>query len=275
MCTWAPRYLPFLFLSVLLVFPLFVSAQQSPSWQGPQAQPQVSPTPVPQSPPAPAVQAPRRPGTQPDGTGHPQTVELPTAQVPPSPTPQPSETPPQSTAELAPQPPSSQTPQAHPPTQQSAMVAAPQPRPTKPAYLGIAGNSVNACRYPAGVRVSQVIEGSPAHKGGLKGEKTLTWQDAVTGLLRMTPGGLLLSPFLTDSPHGGTGDLILAVDGKRIHNREELDQEMQRFRPGDTVYFSVLRDASGLQQIPVQLTEVPSSAPPTLEASMPPPAPGS
>jgi S1-C subfamily serine protease len=131
--------------------------------------------------------------------------------------------------------------------------------PPKPAYLGIAGQTVQACRYPAGVRITRVIEGSPAQQAGLKGEGSLTWPQAMAGVLTLTPFAPFVLPFFTDSEHGGSGDLILAVDGKRIHTREELEQEMKRFRPGDTVYFSVLREQSGVRQIPVHLAEYPDT----------------
>jgi S1-C subfamily serine protease len=81
----------------------------------------------------------------------------------------------------------------------------------------------------------------------------------MAGVLTLTPLAPFVLPFVTDSEHGGSGDLILAVDGKRIHNREELEQELKRFRPGDTVYFSVLREQSGVHQIPVHLTESPDT----------------
>jgi S1-C subfamily serine protease len=132
--------------------------------------------------------------------------------------------------------------------------------PAKPPYLGVVGRTALACRYPAGVRISQVIEGSPAHQAGLKGEATLSWKQAVTGLLALSPAALLVSPFISDSDHGGSGDLILAVDGKRVHNQEEFEQEMRRFRPGDVVYFSILRGGSGLRQVPVHLADYPDTS---------------
>jgi hypothetical protein len=224
---------------LFLAFPVF--AQQSPSWQGANWQGSHG-----QQPPAPASsQEPRAvmpqpslpPPIQNEGEGHPQVMEMPTAQEP---------------AVLAPQ----SVPSVPQPPATRAMNV-----PAKPAYLGIAGQTIQACRYPAGVRVTRVIEGSPAHQAGLKGEATLTWKQAMTGVLTMTPFAPLVLPFLSESEHGGSGDLILAVDGKRIHTREELEQEMGRFRPGDTIYFSVLRERSGLQQIPVQLVEYPDTAP--------------
>ncbi|MBI3798386.1 MAG: PDZ domain-containing protein [Deltaproteobacteria bacterium] len=168
---------------------------------------------------------------------HPQVMEMPTVQAPTPLAPQPDLSPPQ--------------PSAAPSTNNAQ---------TKPAYLGIAGQTVQTCRYPAGVRITRVIEGSPAQQAGLKGEGTLSWQEAMAGVLTLTPLAPLVLPFVTDREHGGSGDLILAVDGKRIHNREELEQEMQRFRPGNTIYFSVFRDQSGVHQIAVQLTEAPDTS---------------
>jgi len=225
---------------LLLAFPVF--AQQSPSpqdsnWQGPHRQQSSPPASLPQEPHS-AVSQPSLPSPlQSEGAGHPQVMEMPTAQEP---------------AVLAPQAPPSTS---QPPAARAMNV------PARPAYLGIAGQTIQACRYPAGVRVTRVIEGSPAYQAGLKGEATLTWQQAMTGVLTLTPFAPLVLPFLSESDHGGPGDLILAVDGKRIHSREELEEEMARFRPGDTIYFSVLRERNGLHQIPVRLVEYPDTAP--------------
>jgi S1-C subfamily serine protease len=111
------------------------------------------------------------------------------------------------------------------------------------------------------VRITRVIEGSPAQQAGLKGEGTLTWKQAMAGILTMTPLAPLVLPFISDNEHGGSGDLILAVDGKRVHNREELEKEIAPLRPGDTVYFSILRDDRGLRQVSVRLTEYPDATP--------------
>ena len=229
-------------LLALLTFLLLpaspVLAQQSPSWQGPRPQQHTTPVPSAQEPRPPAIpQPPLPPSMQNDGETHPQVMEMPAAQTPPAPALQP---------ELS--------------TQQPTAAARAATRPAKPAYLGVAGQTAQSCRYPAGVRITRVIEGSPAQQAGLKGEGTLSWQEAMTGVLAMTPLAPLVLPFVTESEHGGSGDLILAVDGKRIHNREELEQEMKGFRPGDTVYFSVLREESGVRQIPVQLAEYPDTA---------------
>lgn len=224
----------FLFVPALPTF-----AQQSPPWQGspwqgPHSQQPASPAPLPQeSRPSPVPQPPLLPETQPQGEGHPQVMEMPTAQPPSALSTQPALSP-----------------------QQSA-TARSQGAPARPAYFGAIGKTALACRYPAGVRVSHVIEGSPAQRAGLQGEATLSWKEALAGLLALSPVAPLAAPFIIQSDHGGYGDLLLAVDGKRIHNHEEFTQEMERLRPGDVVYLSILREGSGLRQIPVQLTEYP------------------
>jgi PDZ domain-containing protein len=233
-------------LLAFLLLPVFsVCAQPSlstpePGWQG--TRPQQQPIPVPpvqELRPTTIPQPSLPPSPQNGGEAHPQVMEMPAVQAPAPP---------------APQPPRLSLPAPPPPTSPSTDT---QP---KPAYLGIAGQTVQTCRYPAGVRITRVIEGSPAQQAGLKGEGTLTWQEAMAGVLTLTPLAPLVLPFVTDKAHGGTGDLILGVDGKRIHSREELEQEMQRFRPGDTIYFSILREQSGVQQISVQLTTAPDTS---------------
>ncbi|MGH7963499.1 MAG: hypothetical protein ACRERD_17030, partial [Candidatus Binatia bacterium] len=207
-------------LAYMLMTALPVAAQQSPSWQGPRVQQPPSPAPPSQvSPSSPAPQAPLPLDRQPKGEGHPQVKEMPAMQPP---------------AALAPQPkppPSSQSsttaPQTQPalPSAPPLAVVPPTQLPAKPAYLGLVGKTALACRNPTGIRVTHVVEGSPAHKAGIKGERALTWKEAALGLLAMSPASFLALPLLGSVGRGLTdGDLILAIDGKRVHKREELER---------------------------------------------------
>ncbi|MCS6924821.1 MAG: PDZ domain-containing protein [Candidatus Binatia bacterium] len=173
------------------------------------------------------------------------------------------------------QPPLSSASQPLPPPTQPTPQIAPVPAVATPVYLGITGDTSPTCRYPAGVRISRVIEGSPAHQAGLKGEGTLSWKDAVMGVLAASPAALLVSPLLPSRNHERWGDLILAIDGKRVHDKEEFEREMRRFQPGDVVYFSIFRVTSGLKQIPVRLAAYPSASTAVQEASLTPSTPGS
>jgi len=241
-------------LSYLLLSSSVAGAQQASSWQGPQLQHPTTLAPSQgSSPTPPQVTAPFLSGQRPlpfalqaPGEGHPQMMEMPAVH-----------------------PPLASADQPTPPQTQLTPQITTVPAPAKPAYLGITGNTSPACRYPAGVRISRVIEGSPAHHAGLRGEGTLRWTDA----LAASPAALLISPLLPSNTHERWGDLILAIDGKRVHNKEEFEQEMQRFRPGDVVYFSVFRPASGLKQIPVRLAEYPSVPTAVQEASVTPSIP--
>lgn len=252
-------------LACTLVAPLPVVAQQSQSWQGPR----VRQLPTPEAPAQAAPSSPDRQkapplNTQPKGEGHPQVKEMPTAQPPAARAPQPLSPP-------ALQPPSALAPQPLPaiPAQPPLAIPPAQQLPTKPAYLGLVGKTAMACRNPAGVRVTHVVEGSPAHKAGIKGERSLTWKEAALGLLAMTPASFLALPLLGSIGRGlSEGDLIMAIDGKRVHKREELERELEPTRAGDVVYFSVMRGDGNVHQIPVRLTEYPTDpTPPTQEAN--------
>jgi hypothetical protein len=211
---------------------------QSQDWQGPRSgqeevipSPQVLPVPVPQL----VV-----PGTpQHTGEGHPQTMEVPASQaspvLPKQPHLLPSQPPPDLAAQLPPQ----------------------LPPQSGPVYLGLDGKTAPVCRYPAGVRVTQTVAGSPADQAGLSGETKLTWKNAAIGLLSSP---LLMPLMSSETEYTGTvSDLILAVDGQRIRDTGEFKKEMSRFRPGDLVYFSILRDEGKLRQIPVRLQGYPNN----------------
>jgi hypothetical protein len=143
------------------------------------------------------------------------------------------------------------------PSQPPPDITAQLPPQSGPVYLGLDGKTAPACRYPAGVRVTQTVGGSPADQAGLSGETKLTWKNAAMGLLSSP----LPMPFLSSQTQdtGTASDLILAVDGQRIRDTGEFKKEMERFRPGDLVYFSVLRDGSKLRQIPVRLQAYPNN----------------
>jgi hypothetical protein len=250
--------------------PLFAQQAQS-EWQGPQSR-QTEPVPSPSQPATQSTPQPVPPApAQPLGADHPQVPEMPRPQAAPASSQKPSNTTSQPTTIT------SQPPAPSPPPQPAAALTK-QRRSLNPPYFGAVGKTGLACRYPAGVRVSRVIENSPAYHAGLKGEATLTWKDAMANILAVSP----IAPFLSSgegpSEHGGHGDLILAVDGKRVHNIEEFNRELQRCRPGDVVYLSVLRGERGLIQIPVRLSEYPTgdttvaapapAAPPLPQASV-------
>ncbi|WP_210424106.1 S1C family serine protease [Halorussus ruber] len=110
------------------------------------------------------------------------------------------------------------------------------------SFLGISSIDVspiiaeaNDLDVTRGVLVRQVLPGSPAD-GVLRGSPET---EEVRGL---------------DVPAGG--DVILAIDGKRILTGEDLSSYLTQTRPGDTVTMTILRDGQRMQ-VQVELGERP------------------
>ncbi|MBI3964941.1 MAG: trypsin-like peptidase domain-containing protein [Chloroflexi bacterium] len=108
------------------------------------------------------------------------------------------------------------------------------------AWLGIAGMEITPDlaeeqKLPAkeGVIVNETTKDGPASKAGLKGSGT----DA------------------------GTGDIITAIDGKRVTKVEDIISYLDAKKsPGDTVKLSILREGKE-QTVDVQLGEFPEQQP--------------
>lgn len=88
------------------------------------------------------------------------------------------------------------------------------------AYLGILGDDFRT-RGMAGVRVRQVVPGSPAQDAGL------------AGVTDPPP------PALTQLGVPWTGHIIVAVDGRPVHSMRELSTLLARFQPGQRAVLTV------------------------------------
>jgi putative serine protease PepD len=110
------------------------------------------------------------------------------------------------------------------------------------AYLGVAVETIPASAagqlgLVAGVEVAQVNAGTPAADAGLRaatGSATVAGQSYATG-----------------------GDVITAVDGKRITTAEQLRSAIEAKAPGDTVSLTVWRDGKS-RTVPAKLASRPS-----------------
>jgi S1-C subfamily serine protease len=97
------------------------------------------------------------------------------------------------------------------------------------AYLGVGVDTIPAAvaerlGLPAGVAVTQVTDGTPASRAGLRaatGSKTVDGQSYPTG-----------------------GDVITAIDGKRVESAAELQSAVDANRPGETVSLTYVRDGT-------------------------------
>jgi hypothetical protein len=115
-------------------------------------------------------------------------------------------------------------------------------------YLGISAQYVETHATPGhnvqGIEVVGVDPGSPAQKAGLRGRGRMTdlgATGATAGAL-MPPLDLVVMPLLKKSGQlGGTGDLIVAIDDKRVLGEDALENALAAAKPGDILYFTVKR----------------------------------
>jgi S1-C subfamily serine protease len=104
------------------------------------------------------------------------------------------------------------------------------------AYLGIKGRTVDASlralgeRATSGVLIAQVVAGSPAARAGL----------------------------VADSANGTPdGDVVQAIDGRRVRTAEDLGHALHGHKPGDTIKLEFQRGTDRLT-IAVRLEERPA-----------------
>jgi len=117
-------------------------------------------------------------------------------------------------------------------------------------YLGVL--YATAEDGPGGVRVLDVIAGSPAERAGFSASpppppKTAQVLTAIVSvLMALAPVAALaialdLAPDVYTSQPPERGDLITAVAGHPVRDALEFNDVMHRFGPGDTVTFGVQR----------------------------------
>ena len=120
-------------------------------------------------------------------------------------------------------------------------------RPHRRPYLGLSVKYATQCYLGMeehGLEVVGVDPNSPAAQAGLK---ATTGPSAVgaagaTASSMLGPLNLLVMPLLSKGGSlGQGGDLIVAVDDRRVRSQGDLDAAMARLRPGDTMYLTVIR----------------------------------
>jgi S1-C subfamily serine protease len=88
-----------------------------------------------------------------------------------------------------------------------------------------------------GLLVLSLAEGGPAEQAGIRPIQVKVFRYGST---------------LVQRPDPDSGDLIVAIDHKRVHNVDELLTEVEKHSPGETVRVTVVRDGQP-QDIPVRL----------------------
>jgi hypothetical protein len=138
-----------------------------------------------------------------------------------------------------------------------------QPQQALP-YLGISVQSIESHSTPGrdieGLEIISVDSNSPAERAGLKGRGGMTKlgaSGATAGAL-MAPLDIALMPLLKKTGQlGQAGDLIVAIDDRRVVGEADLETALGDSKPGDTIYLTVMRLASNgarkTIKIPVKL----------------------
>jgi S1-C subfamily serine protease len=106
-----------------------------------------------------------------------------------------------------------------------------------------------------GVLIMDVTNGSPAASAGLSAAQEAPKQ-VVTGLVvagsMAFPPAIILLPVLASLPLGRDGDFIIAVDGSRVRSILDFEDAVRYARPGQIVYFTIIRGSAKLQ-VPVNI----------------------
>jgi len=152
---------------------------------------------------------------------------------------------------------------APPDTAKAVSQSTPSANPSRP-YLGIGVQTIYSNDRPgglvSGLEVVSVDRNSPAAIAGLRGRGKMTSvgeSGATVGAL-MPPLNLFVMPLLKKTGSlGEGGDLIVAIDDRRVANDFDLQSELESLKPGDTIYLTIVRSTKdGAQQklkLPIKL----------------------
>jgi len=129
-------------------------------------------------------------------------------------------------------------------------------------YLGITVQYATMCYLGGeehGLEVLTVDPNSPASQAGVQARSGMTAVGAAVATLSgILPGGsILASKALSSSgAMGQGGDLIVAIDDKRVRDQSDLDAAMSRLKPGDTMYLTVIRPNGVDERAPHQTIKI-------------------
>jgi hypothetical protein len=138
-------------------------------------------------------------------------------------------------------------------------------------YLGIAVQTIYSNDRPsglvAGLEVVSVDRNSPAALAGLHGRTKMTsvGESGATVSSLMPPLNLFVMPLLKKTGSlGHGGDLIVAIDDRRVLNEYDLQSELESLKPGDVIYLTITRAmADGTQKtlkVPIKLGDAAQAA---------------
>ncbi len=112
-----------------------------------------------------------------------------------------------------------------------------------------------------GLLIVKVDKDSPAAHAGLHGYSTVghsVLEGAAVAAAMVFPPAVLAIAVIEGTHVGESYDLIIGVDGKRVTNYLDFEDEMRDAKPGDVVYLSVVRNGKRVQ-VPVHLPATPTT----------------
>jgi hypothetical protein len=202
---------------------------------------------------------------------------------------------------IAPPPPVAATPSSAPadsapvdnpaPSQGEAVSASQQAPATPHPYLGIAVQAVYSTDRSSGptptvevtgLEIVSVDRNSPAAIAGLRGRTKMTsmGESSATVSALVPPLELLMVPLLKKAGSlGQGGDVIVAIDDRRVISSFDLQAELETLKIGDVIYLTITRMmADGSQKtlkLPIKLGDAVQSATAAAEDDAVPLAPSS
>jgi hypothetical protein len=178
-------------------------------------------------------------------------------------------------AEASPAP-ASDTPDSDAVSSQDADSQSQQAPASPHPYLGISVQTVYSADHPggsvtgmqvSGLEVVSVDRDSPAAVAGLRGRTQMTpiAESSATVTSLVPPLQLLMVPLLKKTGSlGQGGDLIVAIDDRRVVSDFDLQSELETLKPGDVIYLTITRSmADGSQKtlkVPIKLGDAAQAA---------------
>jgi hypothetical protein len=116
--------------------------------------------------------------------------------------------------------------------------------------LGIQVKYAQYCLMGAeehGLEITSIDRNSPAEQAGLKatGNNSGVIAAAETASAFLGPLQIITNHFMEKAAQADRGDLIMAVDDRRVRSVADFNDAMAKAHPGDTLYLSVLRPLPG------------------------------
>jgi hypothetical protein len=113
-----------------------------------------------------------------------------------------------------------------------------------------------------GLLVVALQPGSPAERAGVQaGHRQAhdVLEGAAVAASLVFPPAVLAVPVIETMQVGENYDLIIGVDGNRVSNFMDFQDQLRDAQPGETVYLNILRSGKRLQ-VPVEMPQQPSAA---------------